>query len=65
VFEGTPDKFSLRQKVSGNYIGGVENKNELFKLMPENKEWETFSYKSIPGGMVNIINHRGLNLGAA
>jgi hypothetical protein len=34
-------------------------------LWPEKQEKEIFSYKSIPGGMVNIINHKGLNLGAA
>lgn len=61
-FETHNDKFSLKQKISNNYIGGAGHTKNQAKLMQNRNSGELFSYNILPNGLINIVNNDGNRL---
>lgn len=50
IVEAAGNKFALKQKVSGLYLGGEINDNSAPKLMQHRKDWEEFVFESRGNG---------------
>lgn len=63
ILEPKGDKFTLKQKVSGLYLGGGQHNKEHLLLSSQPLGNEIFQYNVLPNGFVNIVNHVGSKLG--
>lgn len=63
MFEARDDnKFALKQKASGLYVGFNDKVPEPVKFAPKCQTHELFSYSILASGLMTINNYRGYHL---